>query len=121
MSDVVKLIGLLLSSREQAHVFHFVTKSFAAHKAMQTYYEGIVELVDDYAEVYMGRYKKRIIGLTPYINKKITTDTRYIRVFFVNLLKTVKNLKLPSDRALANIRDDIETLITQTIYMLSLK
>ena len=121
MSDVGKLIGLLLSSREQAHVFHLVTKSFAIHKAMQTYYEGIGELVDTYSETYMGRYKKRISGLTPYINKKITTDSRVVRLFFVNLLRTIKNLKLPVDRSLVNIRDDIETLITQTIYMLSLK
>lgn len=120
-SDVGKFLGLLLSSREQAHVFHLVTKSFAAHKAMQTYYEGIVDLVDKYAEAYMGRYKKRISGLSPYINKRITTDSRVIRLFFVNLLRVVKGLKLPSDRSLVNIRDDIETLITQTIYMLSLK
>ena len=121
MSNVGKFIGLLLSSREQAHVFHFVTKSFAAHKAMQTYYEGIIELIDTYAEAYMGIYKKRISGLTPYINKKITTDARVIRLFFVNLLRTIKGLKLPSDRSLIHVRDEVETLITQTIYMLSLK
>lgn len=120
-SDVGKFIGLLLSSREQAHVFHLTTKSFATHKAMQTYYEGIVDLIDTYSETYMGRYKKRISGLAPYINKKIATDARLTRVFFLNLLKTVKKLKLPVDRSLVNIRDDIETLITQTIYMLSLK
>ena len=37
-------------------MYHLTTKSFAEHKALQAYYEGIVPLLDAYAEAYMGKY-----------------------------------------------------------------
>ena len=57
-----RYISLLMSSRNQAHTFHLVTTSFAMHKALQDYYEGIVPLLDQWAEAYIhyGLY-----GITP--------------------------------------------------------
>ena len=121
MTAVGKFIGVLMSSREQAHVFHLTTKSFAAHKALQAYYEAIVPLLDSYAETYMGKSKKTITGLTPYINRKIYTDSRLARAYFVKLAKTIKGLRLPKDPYLDNIRQEIDALVRQTMYMLSLK
>lgn len=120
-SSVGKFIGLLMSSREQAHVFHLTTKSFAAHKALQVYYESIVPLLDSYAETYMGKTKRVLTGLTPYINKKIYTDSRLARAYFTRLAKSIKSIKLPRDSYLDNIRQEIDALIRQTLYMLSLR
>ena len=120
-AGVGKYIGLLLSSREQAHVFHLTTSSYATHKAMQNYYEHIVDLVDTYAETYMGKYKKRIAGLTPYINRTIATNPKLTRVYFMRLLKNIRSINLPRDSALENIRQEIDALLIQTIYQLTLK
>lgn len=120
-SGVGKFIGLLLSSREQAHVFHLATSSYATHKAMQNYYEHIVDLIDTYAETFMGKSKKKLSGLTPYINRSITTDQRLTRVYFMRLIKNIKSIKLPRDPALENIRQEIEALLIQTLYQLTLK
>lgn len=119
--SVGKFIGLLMSSREQAHVFHLTTKSFAAHKALQGYYEEIVPLLDSYAETYMGKTKRTLTGLNPHINKKIYTDAKLARAYFTRLAKTIKSLKLPRDSYLDNIRQEIDALIRQTLYMLSLR
>ena len=44
----------LLFSQTQAHVFHLQTGSYAEHKALQGYYEGIDDLVDSLVESYQG-------------------------------------------------------------------
>jgi DNA-binding ferritin-like protein len=119
--SVGKFIGILLSSREQAHVFHLTTSSYATHKAMQKYYEDIVELIDSYAEAYMGRSKKRLTGLAPYINRRIITDPRFTRTYFAKLIRSLRDIKLPKDSALENIQQEINELIIKTIYALSLR
>ena len=37
-----RYVGVLMNSRTQAHAFHLMTNSFAQHKALQAYYEGII-------------------------------------------------------------------------------
>ena len=118
MNSVGKFIGLLMFSREQAHVFHLTTNSFSAHKALQVYYEHIVPLLDTYAETYMGKTKKKIV---PVINYKIKTDARFTLKFFIKLSTTISKMKLPKNPYLDNIRQEIDALIRQTVYMLSLR
>lgn len=43
-------------SRTAAHIAHLQTKSFAAHKALNEYYDEIIDLVDSFAEGYQGVY-----------------------------------------------------------------
>lgn len=114
-----RYIGVLMNSRTQAHQFHLMTNSYAQHKALQTYYEGIVPLFDSWAEAYMGKYGrlKRITS-----NKRFMKDPAKAKQYFKNLLLRIKKLKLPrSDTYLKNIQDEIVALIRSTIYMLSLK
>ena len=124
MSTLTKMaanryVGMLLNSREQAHSFHLMTNSFAQHKALQTYYEGIVPLVDSWAEAYMGKYG-RLRRIT--MNKRFMHDPRKSKDYFKKLLGRVKAVRLPKgDTYLKNIQDEIVALIRQTIYMLSLK
>jgi Family of unknown function (DUF5856) len=111
-----KFISALMHSRTQAHVFHLRTKSFAAHKALQTYYESIVPLFDTYAEAYQGRYGL-IKGFT--IGPKINQNPLNAKLYFKKLLRMVSSLKI-KDTYLSNLRDEIYALIYQTLYMLSL-
>lgn len=56
MAAATKFVAILMNSRNQAHAFHLETSSYAQHKALEKYYEKIVDLLDDYAEAYMGKY-----------------------------------------------------------------
>jgi len=47
-------VSTLLHSATNTHFMHFQTESYAEHKALQMYYEGIVDLVDDFTEAYQG-------------------------------------------------------------------
>ena len=110
-----KLISALLHSRTQAHIFHWRTKSFAAHKALQGYYEGIVGLTDDFVEGYQGRY-----GLiSGYRSAPLNQNPLNAKGYFVRLLKVVDSTKV-KDSYLQNILDEIRQLIHQTLYLLTL-
>ena len=59
MEPYALFIGTLMQSRNQAHIYHLQVEgpgSFAAHKALQDYYEEIVNLIDGLVESYQGRY-----------------------------------------------------------------
>jgi hypothetical protein len=114
-----RYVGLLMNSRTQAHAFHLTTSSFAEHKALQAYYEGIVPLLDSWAEAYMGKYGRlRRVSL----NKRFMKDPTKARVYFKSLLTRVRAIRLPrGDTYLKNIQDEIVALIRSTLYMLSLK
>ena len=113
-----RYIGALLNSREQAHVFHLMTNSYAQHKALQAYYEGIVPLLDEWAEAYMGKYG-RLRRITT--NKRFLRDPKKARQYFKTLLTRIKAMKLPKDSYLKTIQDEISVLIRQTMYMLTLR
>ena len=116
--SVARFIGMLMRSRERAHVFHLTTPSFAEHKALQAYYEGIVPLVDSYAEAYMGKYGR--LGRVP-IPPNRTVRKVSPRMYFKKLLMNIRRLKLPRDTYLKNIQDEITALVRSTLYMLTLK
>jgi Family of unknown function (DUF5856) len=111
-------VGMLMSSRNQAHAFHLTTTSFAEHKALQAYYEGIIPLADAWAEAYMGLYGRM---KTPVFNKTYLTDPTKAKQYFKTLLSRVQKLKLPKDTYLTNIKDEITALIRSTLYMLTLR
>jgi len=109
---------MLMNSREQAHAFHLTTNSYAQHKALQAYYEGIVPLLDSWAEAYMGKYG-RLKRVT--LNKRYMTDPKKARAYFKSLIARIRLVKLPKDSYLKNIQDEIIALIRSTMYMLTLK
>jgi hypothetical protein len=113
-----RYVGMLMNSREQAHAFHLTTNSYAQHKALQAYYEGIVPLLDTWAEAYMGKYG-RLKRVT--MNKRYMSDPKKARAYFKNLLTRIRLVKLPKDSYLKNIQDEITALIRQTMYQLTLR
>ena len=93
-----------MNSREQAHVFHLKTNSYAQHKALEKYYEGIVPLLDDWSEAYMGKYGRlRRIS----INKRFFQNPSKAKDYFKQLLARIRTINLPKDTYLKNIQDEM--------------
>jgi len=113
-----RYVGALMNSREQAHAFHLMTNSYAQHKALQAYYEGIVPLLDTWAEAYMGKYG-RLRSIST--NKRFLRDPKKARQYFRTLLTRIRAMKLPKDSYLKTIQDEISVLIRQTMYQLTLR
>jgi hypothetical protein len=94
------------------------TKSYAAHKALNGYYDAIVGLTDKYAETYQGKYGI-VMGYKPV--KKFVQGDKEILPYFHKLEKEVSDLrsKLPKDLDLENAYADILDLIHSTQYLLT--
>ena len=110
---MASLTNLLLHSRTQAHIFHFRTKNYSQHKALEAYYTAIVPLLDTYTEAFQGKY-----GLiSKYSNKKFIEDPNKIISYFNGLLTKIKKINIP-DPYLQNIVETIYELVYKTLYML---
>lgn len=115
---VAKLISTLFASRIQAHIFHLQTSSFAAHKALGEFYEGIEDLADSYVESWQGKYGQLLTGYQAP-TKYVEGDAEVLQ-YFMELQQFVQMIRgaLPEETELDNIADDIQLLIDSTIYKL---
>jgi hypothetical protein len=117
MENFSKLISYLMHSRTQAHVYHLQTPSFAAHKALNDYYDEIVELTDGLVESYQGKYGV-IMNYTNF-NLMQYQSCEQIQEYFMALNTTVEMLRqdIP-DSYLQNQVDGVVELIQSTLYKL---
>ncbi len=117
--DFAKFISYLFHSRTQAHIFHLQTRSFAAHAALNAYYDGIVDLADGLVETYQGKYGV----LEGYSNFSLieTQNCEDMISYFQALLKAIENNRssFASDSYLQNQIDTVVELLTSTIYKLT--
>lgn len=113
-----QFISTLFASRTQAHVFHLQTPSFAAHKALNDYYDEIVGITDGIAESYQGKYGI----ITGYGNIALQEyeSCEAIIMFFETLCMYVEKSRqiLPQDSYIQNQIDEVVALIKSTIYKL---
>lgn len=116
MEQFATYIGTLMQSRNQAHIYHLQTTSFAQHKALQKYYEGIIPLVDGLVESYQGMYGI----LRNYRMAGTIKEDDNPALYFEGLCKFVNTIKgtLPQDGFLVNQYDEVAALIQSTKYKL---
>ena len=111
-----QFISTLLASRTQAHIFHLQTPSFAAHKALNEYYEEIVDIIDGIVESYQGKYGI----ITGYGNVALQEyqSCEGIIAYFTTLCMYVEKSRqmLCQDSYIQNQIDEVVALINSTIY-----
>lgn len=105
-----KLASVLLHSQTQTHVFHLRTKSFAAHLALQAYYEGIDPLVDGLVEAYQGRHGLIEFDAVDTMDNNASTDN--VIKYFEKLLAIVDKLRKESGLDESQFQNDIDTIVT---------
>ena len=105
-------IGTLFLARDVAHSVHLNTRSYAKHKALKGFYEGVVDLADTLAEAYQGRP----------ISLMSAKKTNNILEFLEGQLADIEEMRYKvvdkSDTALQNIIDEIVALYLSTVYKL---
>jgi hypothetical protein len=113
-----QFVSTLLASRTQAHIFHLQTPSFAAHKALNKFYDEIVGVTDGLVESYQGKYGI----ITGYSNIALQEyqSCEAIIVFFETLCMYVEKSRqlICQDSYIQNQIDEIVALIKSTIYKL---
>jgi len=110
-------IGLMFLARDVTHSVHLNTRSYAKHKALQEFYEGIVDLADGLAEAYQGRHG--LIGpITLHSAKKSSNVIEFLQDQLAEIEKERYNVIDKSDSALQNLVDGVVELYLSTIYKL---
>ena len=112
--EVSEFVAALLHSSTVTHFMHWATNSYAHHIALGEYYDQIIELTDQFAEAYMGKYEQL---------KKFPKDfhtSEEPEKYLVGIQSFVAEARkhLPQDTELQNIVDEIADLINTTIYKL---
>lgn len=108
-----ELASVFFHSRTQAHVFHTRVKgtgSYAAHKALQEYYEGIIPLLDGLIESYQGMY-----GIIEYKDVKgidNNADIQNIITYFDKLCKLLESFRKADNLQHSWFQNDIDTIAT---------
>lgn len=111
-----ELIIKLLHARTNAHILHLGTTSFAKRKALNDFYEEIVDLVDTLAEAYQGDYG--LITNYPPRYTHFDDGLKLMADFSAWIEKNRHSLWDGDDSNLENIVDEIVTCIRQTQYKL---
>lgn len=108
-----KFIGMLFQSRNMMHIAHLQTTSFAEHKALNGYYDGILDLTDKFSEVYFGRYKRVEIVVPEAKNMSAIEHLKEMQ-------QLVDGERNNYSSELQNIMDEMLALINKTLYLLTL-
>ena len=110
-------VGMLFLARDVTHSVHLNTRSYSKHKALQKFYENIIELADNFAEAYQGRH-----GLMGPISLQSANKTTNVIDFLQNQLEEIEADRYKvceeTDTAIQNLIDEIVALYLSTLYKL---
>lgn len=120
--DISKFIALLFLSREYAHREHLRIRgpgSYAAHMALGSFYEEIIDLADSLTEMYQGR--NGVIAEIPYLRNSFDMTEKPANVL-KSILKTLEDSRYTAvskeETSMQNEIDTIVGLFLSTIYKL---
>jgi len=110
-------IGMFFLARDVVHSVHLNTRSYSKHKALQKFYENIIDLADSFAEAYQGRHG--LIGpVTLQSSKKTSNVTEFLEDQLNEIEKCRYEICDKDDSPIQNLIDGIIELYLSTLYRL---
>jgi hypothetical protein len=111
---IAGLVMQLFHARTNAHVLHLRTRSYAAHVALNEFYDSIVELTDSLAEATQGRY-----GILDYPELPYKAESDPIQMIRGLRRYIDENRQAMCDHSeLQNLIDEIVAQADSTLYKL---
>jgi hypothetical protein len=117
------LVNSLLQIQQQTRILHWQTKSYARHKAYGKIYDSLGDLIDEFMEVYMGKY-----GRFELEDKKVAienldqmTVSDFLEQSIEFLIDITDKVDPRKDTDLLNIRDGMLAKLNRLKYLLTLK
>jgi DNA-binding ferritin-like protein len=113
------LITGLLQFQQQIRLFHWMTESFAEHKAFGEAYEALDDQIDELVESFIGKFGRETpeeisLKLKPYGEKAIQQAFLAFRAFLASMTKEISG-----STELLNMRDGILGEVDHLIYRLT--
>lgn len=115
------IVESLLAVKTIVKIYHFQTPSYARHKASDKLFATLTATLDQFMEVLQGAWKVRVRmrpgAAIPLINTNDKMIVTVLEEFSSWLIDTVPRLIRPQDTELLNIRDEILSAVSQTLYL----
>lgn len=118
--DFCDMVCALLHSQTQTHIFHLGVRgsgSYAAHKALEGFYEEIDGLVDGLIESYQGKYGL-LTNYKSFKNESFKSIKQTINYLESLDKMIVEKRNCCDDSFIQNQIDTVQELIYSTIYKL---
>ena len=120
-TDMSSLVFELLNASTKTHLAHLAVTgpgSFASHKALNDFYEGVKSLADDLAEQYQGVTESLLIAPTEASFPKMTKTSECIS-YLRDLRARVNSAQSSCPYSeICNTLDEVKSLINSTCYKL---
>jgi hypothetical protein len=112
---IEQLISRVFYARNLAHYEHWRTESYAQHKALGKFYEGVIEALDALVEAYQG-----LNGLIGSIPSPTDTKGDSMKILKADAEWIEANHEEISggNSAIANLTDNVTGIYLSTIYKL---
>ena len=111
----------------QIKLFHWTTKKYSTHKALDELHKNLSEDIDKFIEVYIGKYNLNGDEIKDFtINMKAKTmidnDIKECLKFHNENLRKIRNTNFSKNSTdLQNIIDNMIGNINQSLYLLNLE
>jgi hypothetical protein len=122
---LVILLRRLLSIPPTLQLYHWQTRSHARHLASGSLYDALIEQIDEFMEVFMGRHHRIRLPercSLPLRSLDAKSAVSYLKdniAFFSNLETFLPALRTDTD--LLSIRDLIVAEMNKTLYLFTLR
>lgn len=100
-------------------MFHWQTRSYAAHQDMGQLFDKIVALTDELIEQYMGVYGR--VRMAANASIAVPNMTKAGMTSLLREAIQYFGTRMPRDPNLANIRDELTGEMAQALYLLSMR
>jgi len=117
-----EIVIFLMGFQQKIRALHWQTTSYPRHKAYGKTYEDLDDLIDNFAEVSMGKYGRvKFNNATIVINDIGEDSLNDLLNNAIERLNAVTGELSQTDTDLLNIRDEMLQAINQLKYLLTLK
>jgi glucokinase len=120
MKNINELVSYTFGVRNQAHLYHFQTTSYAEHMALDAFYTGMLDQLDELVELYQANHDKIELN-SAYPSLANYTDSQAVQDLIADYVMQIQEMKnhLSGDD-IHGILDDMIGLGNKTRYLLSL-
>jgi hypothetical protein len=121
--DLQQYIQDIVQLQVQVKFFHWQTKIYAKHIALDGLFDAIIGNIDEFTEIAMGKYGRIDVAGLSYTFTNVS-DENVISVVDGAIdmcIKLTDTLDAKVDTDLLNLRDELLAKLNQTKYLLTLK
>ncbi len=113
---IEELVARVFKTRNQAHLAHWKTKSYAEHKALGSFYDNVIDTLDKLVEACQG--SKGIIGHVDLSCKDESVDIIKCLTDDANWISKCRAKIAHGVPAIENIVDELVGVYLATLYKL---